>query len=437
MKKFLAMLMLLAMCFSCAAMAETTDEDLAAAKTYLFMMYKDLPETTMSDYEVVGVINIGGIEFPITWTADSDTIKIVPQDNKMVTIDVDEKNPEEVTYTLTATLSNAAGETLSVSFAHKVPAAMILEGMSYEEIVAAAYSLEAGLALEDTQRLYGTVTKIDTPWSDEYKNITVTIQVGELADQPIQCYRLTGEGAENLQVGDAITVEGILKNYKGTIEFDKGCVLVGYGEIVSQKAIVDAAYALESGVAMTAPTALVGEVVSIDSAWSDEYQNITVTIVCDGLTEQPIQCYRLSGEGAQALEVGSVVGVYGTIKNYKGTVEFDKGCVTVPADSVVSVRLAVSAYALEAGLSMNDASTMTGVITSIDTAWSDEYKNITVTIVPGGLTDYAVQCYRLSGEGAETLAVGDTITVSGTIKNYKGTIEFDKGCTLDAVVKAE
>ena len=225
MKKFLAMLMLLAMCFSCAAMAETTDEDLAAAKTYLFMMYKDLPETTMSDYEVVGVINIGGIEFPITWTADSDTIKIVPQDNKMVTIDVDEKNPEEVTYTLTATLSNAAGETVSVSFAHKVPAAMILEGMSYEEIVAAAYSLEAGLALEDTQRLYGTVTKIDTPWSDEYKNITVTIQVGELADQPIQCYRLTGEGAEKLQVGDAITVEGILKNYKGTIEFDKGCTL--------------------------------------------------------------------------------------------------------------------------------------------------------------------------------------------------------------------
>ena len=334
MKKFLAMLMLLAMCFSCAAMAETTDEDLAAAKTYLFMMYKDLPETTMSDYEVVGVINIGGIEFPSTWTADSDTIKIVPQDNKMVTIDVDEKNPEEVTYTLTATLSNAAGETVSVSFAHKLPAAMILEGMSYEEIVAAAYSLEAGLALEDTQRLYGTVTKIDTPWSDEYKNITVTIQVGELADQPIQCYRLTGEGAEKLQVGDAITVEGILKNYKGTIEFDKGCV-------------------------------------------------------------------------------------------------------TVPADSVASVRLAVSAYALEAGLSMNDASTMTGVITSIDTAWSDEYKNITVTIVPGGLTDYAVQCYRLSGEGAETLAVGDTITVSGTIKNYKGTIEFDKGCTLDAVVKAE
>lgn len=332
MKKFLAMLMLLAMCFSCAAMAETTDEDLAAAKTYLFMMYKDLPETTMSDYEVVGVINIGGIEFPITWTADSDTIKIVPQDNKMVTIDVDEKNPEEVTYTLTATLSNAAGETVSVSFAHKVPAAMILEGMSYEEIVAAAYSLEAGLALEDTQRLYGTVTKIDTPWSDEYKNITVTIQVGELADQPIQCYRLTGEGAKDL------------------------------------------------------------------------------------------------AEGAE-------IAVFGTIKNYKGTIEFDKGCVIVPADSVASIKAVIAGYALETDAAMTSESTITGVINAIPTAWSDEYKNITVNMVVAGLEDYVIQCYRLSGEGADTLAEGDTITVTGLLKNYKGTVEFDKGCTLDAVVK--
>ena len=30
-----------------------------------------------------------------------------------------------------------------------------------------------------------------------------------------------------------------------------------------------------------------------------------------------------------------------------------------------------------------------------------------------------------------------SITVLGMMKNYKGTIDFDKGCTLDAVVKAE
>jgi hypothetical protein len=44
-------------------------------------------------------------------------------------------------------------------------------------------------------------------------------------------------------------------------------------------------------------------------------------------------------------------------------------------------------------------------------------------------------CYRLSGEGAADLQVGDTITVTGILKNYKGTIEFDAGCVLENVAK--
>ena len=79
--------------------------------------------------------------------------------------------------------------------------------------------------------------------------------------------------------------------------------------------------------------------------------------------------------------------------------------------------------------------TLTGVIHKIPTPYSPDYKNITVDMTIAGLVDYPVECYRLSGEGAESLAVGDTITVTGIIKNYKGTIEFDKGCTLDVVVK--
>ena len=432
MKKFIAVLSLLlcvCLCFS-AACAESTDADLKAAKAYLRTMYKSATETTPADYEVVGVLNIGGVEFPVEWTTDNDTVKVVPGENKMVTIDVDEKNPEEVTYVLTGTIKNAAGESVSVSFTHKVPAAMILEGLSYEEIVAAAYSLEDGLAMEEAQRLYGTVVAIPTPWSDEYQNITVNIQIRELADQPIQCYRLTGEGAKDLKEGDKITVEGILKNYKGTIEFDKGCVLVGMGEIVSQAAILDAAYALEDGAEMTAPTALEGVIASIDTAWSDEYQNITVTIVCDGKEEQKIQCYRLVGEGAKDLAEGQAIAVAGTIKNYKGTIEFDKGCQLIPVGSAADVRVAMGAYTLEDGLAQDKAKTLTGEIVSIDTAWSDEYQNITVTIVPGGMADYKVQCYRLTGEGAKDLKEGDVITVNGIIKNYKGTIEFDKGCTI-------
>ena len=52
------------------------------------------------------------------------------------------------------------------------------------------------------------------------------------------------------------------------------------------------------------------------------------------------------------------------------------------------------------------------------------------------MTDKPIQCYRLKGEGADIIGEGDTITVTGTLKNYKGTIEFDAGCNLDSYTKA-
>ena len=78
----------------------------------------------------------------------------------------------------------------------------------------------------------------------------------------------------------------------------------------------------------------------------------------------------------------------------------------------------------------NGSALITGVIVAIPTAWSDEYQNITVNMVAGGLEDYVIQCFRLTGEGAKDLKEGDEITVTGILKNYKGTVEFDKGCTL-------
>ena len=438
MKKIIALLMAIALCMTMlwgAAVAE--DENLASAKGLLDFWYKnksrDKLTVTAEDYEVPAQLMIDGVVYPVTWKTDVDTIQIEEAENSKYLVKLDQNNAKDLTYTLTATVTAPDGSTLDVSYQRVMPA-MAAE-MSYAQIVAAAYTLEDGASMSKAQRLFGTVTAVNTAWSDEYQNITVTIQVGDLADQPIQCFRLTGEGAKDLKEGDQITVEGTLKNYKGTIEFDKGCVLVGFGDINSQAATLDAAYALDEGAAMSKPSVLRGEIVSIDTAWSDEYKNITVTIVCDGKAEQPVQCFRLSGEGAEKLAVGDEIAVFGTIKNYKGTVEFDKGCKLIPVDSVASVKALMAGYALEEGAAMTETSTVTGTVVAIPTAWSDEYKNITVNMVVAGLEDYVLQCYRLSGEGADKLAEGDTITVTGTIKNYKGTVEFDKGCTLDAVVK--
>ena len=441
MKKIVSLLVALMLCVSLfvpAVAEEAGNPDLSAAKSYLNLMYKSPkrgePTTTAADYQVIGVFPVNGVEYVIEWTTDSDTIKVVVGEDKLVTIDVDENNPQEVLYKLTATVKDAAGNVETISFDRKVPAS--LNGLSYAQIVDQAYTVQDGETLDKTFRLFGTVTKIDTAWSDEYKNITVTIAVAGKEDMPIMCYRLKGEGAADLKVGDAITVEGKFTNYKGTIEYAAGCELIGYGEIISQKATLEAGYALLDGESLPNAAVLSGVITKIDTAWSEEYKNITVTMVCDGQDEMPIMCYRLKGEGAAELAEGDEIAVIGTLKNYKGTIEFDAGCTLIPAEAAQDVRTLLKAYTVAEGESAQEACTLTGVISAIDTAWSEEYQNITVTIAVAGLTDYPFMCYRLKGEGAADLQVGDTITATGTVKNYKGTIEFDAGCTLDNVVKA-
>ncbi len=244
MKKFISCIVILSLCLclfaGCGAekeapvttaATETTaaaeaNDNLAVAKEYLYTMYKDAKTSTPADYTVVGVVMIGTDAFEIEWTADSDTVKFVRGDDKMVTVDVDDENPEEVIYKLTATLKDEAGNTESVTFDRRVPPAVIIkEGMTDEEIITAAYGLEKGLALKAPVTLTGVVKKITTPYSEKYGNISLNMQIGELEDKTVDCFRLEGEGVDALAEGQTITVTGTIENYKGHIQFGKGCTL--------------------------------------------------------------------------------------------------------------------------------------------------------------------------------------------------------------------
>jgi hypothetical protein len=53
-------------------------------------------------------------------------------------------------------------------------------------------------------------------------NITVVIEVeGSSGKKSIECYRLKGDGAANLKVGDTITVTGVLTRYYKDATEDK------------------------------------------------------------------------------------------------------------------------------------------------------------------------------------------------------------------------
>ena len=107
------------------------------------------------------------------------------------------------------------------------------------------------------------------------------------------------------------------------------------------------------------------------------------------------------------------------------------GAAEVPAPA--AAEIVAAAYALADGDVLPYNATLTGTITEIKTAYNETYNNISVIITVPGCEDKPILCYRLTGEGIDTLAVGDTVTVSGLLTNFNGTVEFKAGCTLATV----
>ena len=91
-----------------------------------------------------------------------------------------------------------------------------------EKIIAAAKALKDGESLQKEVTLTGKVLDVETPYDANFQNITVNMVVNDLT---IKCYRLKGNGVENIKGGDTITVKGTIKNYMGIIEFDTGCTM--------------------------------------------------------------------------------------------------------------------------------------------------------------------------------------------------------------------
>ncbi|MBO4326797.1 MAG: hypothetical protein J5950_05965 [Clostridia bacterium] len=398
------------------------------------------------------------------WEVKSGTAAVIEGDDLVIT-------PGNAFETVKVAVSAACGsETGSAEF----DVTVMPQNMSQEDIVNAIYNVDAGKSLPGTFTLTGVITKVNTEFSSEFNNVTVTIKVGDLEDKQIQCFRMKGEGADKVAEGDTITVTGVLKNYNGTREFDAGCTLDSYTKAGGEtqpteppvepteppveptqppvdpteppaetpEEILTKLYALQPGEELEGEYTLTGVISAINTEYSAQFGNVTVTIVVNGDEARPVQCFRLKGNGADTIKKGDTITVKGKLKNYNGKFEFDADCEIVRIDNVAEQQenpykttedIINALYALKDNEVLTGPFTLTGKISSVDTAWSDEFGNITVTIIVSGFEDKPVMCYRLAGDGAKDLKVGDVITVTGNFKNYKGTYEFTQGCTLDSV----
>ena len=94
-----------------------------------------------------------------------------------------------------------------------------------------------------------------------------------------------------------------------------------------------------------------------------------------------------------------------------------------------------AAYGLASGATLDGTYTLTGKVTSVKEAYNASFGNVSVWMTVEGKEDKPILCYRMTGTGADEVAAGYTITVTGSLTNYNGTIEFAKGCTLDSYVE--
>ena len=292
-------------------------------------------------------------------------------------------------------------------------AKQIAQGATAEKVTVSS-AADATAAEDGTEVvLKGTVTEINTAWSEQYGNITVTITDAE--GGTFYLYRLKA----NVAVGDELIVFGKVGSYNGAKQLAAGGTAIitksassgeggeggeGGEETGPVKVTAAEAATLEDGTDVI----LVGVVTEINTAWSEQYKNITVTITDATGT---FYLYRLAAN----VELGDVITVTGKIGSYNGAKQLAAGATA----EVATVSTAAGATAAEDGTDV----VLQGTVTEINTAWSEQYKNITVTITDAeGGTFYL---YRL----AANVALGDEITVFGKVGSYNGAKQLAAGGT--------
>jgi len=250
------------------------------------------------------------------------------------------------------------------------------EVMSDREILELAYALESGKTTEESYILAGYITGIKDAWNAQYSNISVVFEVPGCEDLPMLAYRLSGEGAETLAVGDIIIVEGKFTNYNGTIEYAQGCQLLGK---MTAAEIVDLIYTMNTESGDMEGVRLTGTVTSIDYAYSEQYGNISVTIAVEGKEDMPVACYRVKGEGIADIKVGDTITVQGTVTYYEAKDSYQ----FVAGSQVLKIVPAVAEESESVTITFDDKAKLTYSTTLL--VWTEN--GITVTNEKGTYTN--------------------------------------------------
>ena len=437
MKRIIALALCVLMLLTCMVGCKKNNSDLVNAKDYIVNMYqtgsKDEPMLLGVDKEVLTVVTVDSVAYNVEWAVSitqgaADSVKISESETEnTVLIDIPDLPEEDILFTAIATVKDKKDKTETAEFKYKVKGIAVDNGTDdVAKILNDAYALEQGKKMDKEVTLTGKVTSVDTPYSAQYKNVTVTITIDGFADKPIKCFRLAGNGVDTLAVGDTVTVTGTIVNYQGTIEFDAGCTAnaIVKGDAGSAgtestptgttpgnpttstpsgtttpstpsstelKLVTDAAKIVKDAFALgkneTTPyiAQLTGKVISIDKEYNEQYGSVSVYISVEG---KNILCYNMKGTGTNKVKPGDTITVRGVIKNFYYDVNDASGKVEFTYDQASGTEVVMTK--LVAG--QEETKTLTIVDTPVvGTAYKFGFfqtkKNATYYAI-GGMTGY-------------------------------------------------
>ena len=180
------------------------------AEAFLKNMYKDANPVTGADYEVVGTVRVANIPYAVTWTTNTEEVKIVALENGNYLVDVNEKAPEDTPYTLTATITAGNGDKATVSYERKVPKYNVL---SWDEYMAS----EKG----DTVLVEGIVVAMNAKSLGNSRNHLFLADASGKGGYYV--YQMDVDPVEaGVKVGMTVAVTGPVEPYSGMHEIKGG-----------------------------------------------------------------------------------------------------------------------------------------------------------------------------------------------------------------------
>ena len=360
--------------------------------------------STANDFELIAQLKVKDEEtgistvFTITWEASTPLVKIELVDGFWC-VDVPEDLNEIADYTLTATITSEGGQKATIEFGRKLPAGGM--GMIANPVVGTAYKFAL---------LHGNEKAVVYFDGNNYNNYAWYLAYTTDPLAAVDVYLESVEGVEDgyrlyfNKDGEKTYIVAFPRDgdtTKGTLKLDTECPEEYYTWNAEYNTLVY--------------TSVTGESFYIGS--SGTYKSISLSAIS----------YITGGTSYVAHLYGP-----GGVKEELPVQELPE----IP-ENYTSQDLVDALYKLESGQTIEETYELTGIVTSIKYAYDPSYSNVSVNIVVEGREDKPVLLYRITGDGADTLKVGDTVTVRAGLTNYGGTYETTSGGLIINIVPGD